>query len=939
MPKAAPPITLHYVSPCQASIASLKFFRLRDLPEGFLERALATPAGAAARAAHIGLTCRATRWDIDQRDYVFNGRVGASLLVKSNTGPGEDINQYTEFVPLNGGYSMDDSVDEDHRKDLPRYWKFTYDAPSTKQWLEGMGDMVPAEPPKISEVPADAKKFLARPYEQVSALGRVRIPKGSTGVSNISDDDEANNKEMNTKANSAKFMKLMKVRDGSDYSQSSDEEHSESGDSNESSKETKPKFYSLLRKQEGVHGQSRPMLKANTKCEIPGESPKKDVQGVIESTAQQTVESCRSSSIPDEGFPTYDRRYTRIDKVGLTSVAANQAQWELENLSPPKKKTRRLGISRRQPSQQTQPLSPLPTRGSISAMSLSTGPELLRRRRLPTSSSLTSGGPGSTTIRSYADTDPSAQPWANKTVRATPPSARLIDDTAPVSPVSVKMPPGLQPASGPGRQSRFEHLQISHSAAQKTTGHADTNVNLSQTLIDTSDTEPSSVRPTVKLPPMSKPLQPTTRNAATGSPSSNRHHIEDQIIERVQRAPEDQFVKRNTMRQKARKKRQDHSASSKKKSKAARPKVQLPTPDPVPPPKPKAVSPAEQAASDSPSVSAKPKQKKPTLAKRNSTESFDSDDMDKTGPVENATGIKELFEKILKAENIIGASVEVRFGMILVRHTSNNKDDNREFRKGIYTPQALQARLRGAADDLSTDFFSRLSTAEADAQFLLNLIPLPTVQATVEYKIHIKNPEGNLRVVRFDQTSTNDFVVLHSNTELGTMYLHYPVRVWDAQAIVDRPEMDEAMMALVGAFVSTMQTVEEAPSFRAMVPLDSFTVERVFAKRTLTKRDSDGIELRVTEVQDLLLESINAPRYNFKATALGKEQMMDEQRLWWECSLHTDNVEPDAGEKLQGLVDEIVCKIDVVGFENKGPWVRSEIEEVDSSVVPETPFW
>jgi hypothetical protein len=237
-------------------------------------------------------------------------------------------------------------------------------------------------------------------------------------------------------------------------------------------------------------------------------------------------------------------------------------------------------------------------------------------------------------------------------------------------------------------------------------------------------------------------------------------------------------------------------------------------------------------------------------------------------------------------------------------------------------------------------FFPRLTTSTSDALFLLDMIPGSSVRATVEYEGLVKNAEGSIRIIKINQSDRSNVQVVCPDSSPGTTYIHYPLRIWDAKVIVEALRFDTSMTEIATKFVSSMQTVDEAPSFVAMLPPASFGIDKVYAERVFSKAVADGIEMKVVEVQELQLLSIDSERYNVKATARSAADMMNGQRLWWECGLTAQIVDSDSAATLQAVIDKMVSQMDGVGYGNTGPWTKDQVEVNAQSVAsPEPPFW
>jgi len=288
-------------------------------------------------------------------------------------------------------------------------------------------------------------------------------------------------------------------------------------------------------------------------------------------------------------------------------------------------------------------------------------------------------------------------------------------------------------------------------------------------------------------------------------------------------------------------------------------------------------------------------------------------------------GLSKLVQAVSSSRDITGAKLEVQFGLLLTSHATKH------FLDGVRSITKVEKMLTETASDTRTDFLSRMTTSDTDALFLLSLLGDAETRSKVEYEIQLKTLNGESRIVRFEQETPADFLVFDAALTLGTMSMHYPMRVWDARATVINPEVDIELTDAVRPFMESIRTNIPAPSFRARVPSQTFSVEGVQVKRVFSKT-MDDIDCRVTEVQDLCLESADGSDFNFAACAYPRAMLMENQRLWWEFSLHAAKVDMISASRLQGLVDELMTQIDGVGFHNQGPFVWQEVEEADVDV-------
>lgn len=886
---------LHSVSEdCDES--TLKLFNLRDTGSGMLERTLVHPGHRAQEAVYRGFTCRAARWDPDQGCYVFNGRSGSAIERAK-----EDLNwsivPTCSFVRLYGQLQQaDEPFQGSHGDEVPtlHHWNFTAEAPTVNQYLDGMGRTELVDPETAmdpSEVPSDARRYNAEPKYQARVLNRIRKV---APIEPLSDEDHDSTSDEDKD-------------EGADDSSSTDDESSEKA-------AVLNKYRNTAINQpteDAAHhipvtgGSQQALRKLTSTAHGAGIG---SVIGPSCSQPQDLTASAHTTTMPN-----YDRSYARVDKNGLTGNAGMQAQWEHINPKPSPRRSNRHGIARRAPTQ-IQDLSPKPTSKSSIPMSLSTDPELQTSHSTPTPNSSFSIAPPLTMLEGCFDTEPQVepeqQPWATRSQTTTARTGNLIDVSLPSLPRSrditghVRAPPGLeQPCDRPIASS------LRRSAATASLAVPKKEESVCEDLIDLTYSESAGTKPSTKISWNAQPLKPTVRLPSGNNSSVNQ--AKDCIVERLQNGTNWDRPVRYTMRQKAGKKNKANKASA-----TPKPKVQLPKPSPPPPPRLKAKT-KETATSD--------QAQHPTSDGRNNRN--------------NEKPIGSHIERLLRrVEHLNGrqdVELQVSFGMVVVRPGDSTLSTGMN-----WSSSALQRRLQTEEDSggLRTDFFERLTTSDVDAAFMYGLLPGEDLQPRVEYEITIRLLQGETRVIKFDQKKPDDFAVFCPEGVAVTLYMHYPVRVHDGRSRLVNTEpalnVDSEKVAL---FISSFHSVNEAPSFMALVPTQLFSVDRVHIKKIFAKQIVPGVQLELEEVQDLKLDPVdNDKNFNLKATAASIPFMVDNHRLWYECSLYLAPLGSVQGSVLQALVNQMVAEIDGVGFHNKGPYYRTEVEQEPE---PEVKFW
>ncbi|EME89632.1 uncharacterized protein MYCFIDRAFT_78573 [Pseudocercospora fijiensis CIRAD86] len=278
-----------------------------------------------------------------------------------------------------------------------------------------------------------------------------------------------------------------------------------------------------------------------------------------------------------------------------------------------------------------------------------------------------------------------------------------------------------------------------------------------------------------------------------------------------------------------------------------------------------------------------------------------------------------------------------QFGTILMRY---DEQDWKKLTYRVHDPSDLQASFRKNADFLKSDFLNRLTTSTTDATSLIHLArgqETPELETDTRYDIFVRDTAGVLLKLTVDASRKSAYSIKKLDRIVGEALSHFPVHVWDARFLIVELglESETTSLAHIKNFIMSIETDQKAPSFRAHVPL-GIRIEVVLAKRSFAFH-IDEMRFSATQVQSLCLESMDR-KHNFRALARTEEDMIAEQRLWWEVGWETFDLEK--ADYLQAKVNEMVPQMDAVGLENKGPFVRLEgYEEAQGLEVPEIPFW
>jgi len=262
-----------------AASSQVKCFRLHQLPNGLLERVLATKK--LKRAVQSSFTIRLVRWDATENDHVFNGRIGAACTDISAT-PEHAIVDSTTFLAIHD--NDNDNLSVVGIEGVRRFNFVGGITPTVEQFLQGVGDIEPDSPDEVPVMPKDAEAF---------NIGRL-----------------------NHNLRKAPVPKPTFV-DMSD----SEDEHS------------KPKLKSVpIEDFDDILGEPQPQSNPEAVSKSQASTTSSTQTFKMPTVPTSVAASLRSKNESDAFQP--DNRYAKLDKIGLTSSAANQAQYEHQNPSP-----------------------------------------------------------------------------------------------------------------------------------------------------------------------------------------------------------------------------------------------------------------------------------------------------------------------------------------------------------------------------------------------------------------------------------------------------------------------------------------------------------------------------------------------------------------------------------------------------------------------------
>ncbi|KAI6899365.1 hypothetical protein KC318_g9197 [Hortaea werneckii] len=889
----------HLVETEGVASMSLKLFGMYELPEGFLERTLCSAADKEmSKAIRCGVTARAVRLEGRRDDVVFNGRFGSPIAIDQTL----DLMSLAPFPTLKGHSTLGVPTE---RNDIliPE----TGDGPVMDKWFAGMAQTKPAEPEQKPEIPKDARKLFAPGHQSLS--GRTRIPKADPDLPSDTEGSDSDDEAVAPRATSKDFASVM-ARTKARRSKSEDSDTPiETSEEDGNAKE--PMLFSQTQAQsmKGITHpkQSFAALLGREEVSSLSSPPQAAESGYSQAqfdlaTRLGGLESSSTTQIKPPGpngdealalyneLQSYGPQFAAVDNVGLTANAANQAKWDNQHYERGKKaKKSKIRLADIQT-----PLAAQPTSGSI-PMSLSTGLDLPHPQatQVPRASGYASDLVSNTTLGNNPDATLGTKQWSHTVVKPTVPQGTLIDDTASYARIPVKVPPGLEPSlstlTAAPRQT----------SADVASGSSTTQVGGTSAghMIDVEDVCPL-VRPSFGAQQQASGESDLYRN-------DDGKKGDGTIVERLQPQQEDirHFQKKKTMRQKA-----------KKKGKAVKPKAELPLPDPVPMPKPSVRS-AKQNPIPTPKIGIRANTE--VHVKAETPENHEKS-------LTNA----ERLDSFLQENHILvqNSELRIRLGLIL------NLNGTKAMRDRFITSDALADDLNSSCTTGRVVFNGRLTTDSEDVSYLLNLVDSP-LSTKVLYEFHARESSGQVHRVEVEVSQDGSMKAQSLSEVTAETYMHFPIRAWDAMVSLQDVPMDADFFK---AFLASLSTLNEPPSFTALVPSNQFSIERVFAKREFARSLSEGSKgsLVITEVQDLFVSSLNAPNANLQAMCLSPEEMIAHQRVWWEA--HFEGL--SNGAEICDAVQGVVTLMDCVGFNSRGPWTAAP-QEPDEEVPREPSFW
>lgn len=272
-------------------------------------------------------------------------------------------------------------------------------------------------------------------------------------------------------------------------------------------------------------------------------------------------------------------------------------------------------------------------------------------------------------------------------------------------------------------------------------------------------------------------------------------------------------------------------------------------------------------------------------------------------------------EQLTASKAMRCADLQEQLDILSIRHRATHFPQvlGRESVDGSYLMR-LPNMLAGSASPHDGEMF--LSKAWSDAGKY-------GIQDKRLYEINIIVPGGQQWTLTFEHDHLEGVKITPTDHSQQSVYIHYPQRVRDAhiglqgsQHSERQLELDKTLEQDIKTFLKTLNTTNngrdpKSPDymdidFEAIVPNAAFGVADVLVKRIFSQALGRGSWI-VTQVRDLHVRSA----HNALAVFAKHDRVLQKEgRLWWEAAL-----QHDGQDDLEGVMNEIVEKLDCVGFD------------------------
>lgn len=546
----------------------------------------------------------------------------------------------------------------------------------------------------------------------------------------------------------------------------------------------------------------------------------------------------------------------------------------------------------------------------------------------------------------YEDTDfEPRKGWERNIVTASPPLCNIVD----VSESGVLDAPSDingYPFLGPEDQTTIEQPILSKAGQDEDLISLeedpvnDQSLNVSGTsnmdLIDFEDPEEENVQAIIV-----RTFQPLTPNSPQRSPigGSNAQHEEDNCCERLQQVPEPdtrRFYRTMAQQKRSKKKRSNHNNTAGSHVNT----YGLPLPEPL------AISSINRSL---PQPSSETCRRQATTKKDAKETRIHQDDVLQI--LEHARSFKGQID------------MEIQLGQALIHSIKPGEPMN--FAKLTMKKEPFEKDLAKhlAADELKLHFSRRLTTDLVEACHIpvASLWDQKPCLKEAFYELVLLDKENKEMHVRVTG-DPSDTKILMPLEDLGSVYLHFPKRIWDARFLVTGRK-DYVVPAAVHDLVRSLKVsiaVEERdgkvfriPTVDYRIESNDITVKSFCSKRRFHHQSTkkERLTLQVTEVREYELKKSNKDPSAHRAASGFPNVMVEHHVLWFEASMHIsphpllaqnldiqlgddadwkpeDVLSEDLLNDLKSITEQFVTRLDGVGLSNKG--LRGDEQDLEN---------
>lgn len=313
---------------------------------------------------------------------------------------------------------------------------------------------------------------------------------------------------------------------------------------------------------------------------------------------------------------------------------------------------------------------------------------------------------------------------------------------------------------------------------------------------------------------------------------------------------------------------------------------------------------------------------------------------------------------------------EIQLGQVFLKRNLENVEEKN------YSFEELSDNFRGRMSNLHVDppatVFSPMLTSNGnDVDYLRTLTskdgPMfmeACDDSQVIYEFHCQTSKHEAFILRVDAES-QDCSMDSSTDTLVTVNLLHPGHVWDARAVVRATSAISSAGHIGAALLELFNSLyapagSKRPTIYFQVRNEDILIQKIHVRRrTRHQCLMEGFEdviLTITEIQDLRISNGLAKVLNngesvvqYLAAGLSHAEMVDDSKLWYECSLHiksvrdmlNDNLSQGLGclakwtgndivqspsfDKLLDLTTIVINNIDGLGVYNRAPRLPSQL--------------